>query len=217
VKHISPVKELHEFRDQDLIGGHPALDFVNTMTGRNGTPRDWLADPAVFATWAAKAGVLTDDESRRLVARYSGDPRAAKARLDRARALREAMYSCLDAAVRGVAPPAEVLDRIERAWRAAARDGSLQWNGNKGVVIVSPLDDFNVATNRIVLSFVDLGEKLSSDRLRKCLGDNCAWFFFDTSKAGRRRWCDMAVCGNAAKYVRARNVAQSTARSRPPD
>ena len=36
-------------------------------------------------------------------------------------------------------------------------------------------------------------------RLRVCEGAGCGWFFFDRSKAGRRRWCDMEVCGNRVK------------------
>jgi predicted RNA-binding Zn ribbon-like protein len=39
-------------------------------------------------------------------------------------------------------------------------------------------------------------------RLKVCDGPNCSWIFLDTSKAGRRRWCDMADCGNAAKSRR---------------
>jgi predicted RNA-binding Zn ribbon-like protein len=39
-------------------------------------------------------------------------------------------------------------------------------------------------------------------RLKLCDGPNCSWLFLDTSKAGRRRWCDMADCGNAAKSRR---------------
>jgi predicted RNA-binding Zn ribbon-like protein len=40
------------------------------------------------------------------------------------------------------------------------------------------------------------------ERLRICGGPNCSWLFIDSSKAGRRRWCDMAVCGNFAKSQR---------------
>jgi predicted RNA-binding Zn ribbon-like protein len=39
-------------------------------------------------------------------------------------------------------------------------------------------------------------------KLKLCDGPNCSWLFLDTSKAGRRRWCDMADCGNAAKSRR---------------
>jgi hypothetical protein len=34
--------ESHHFRNRDIIGGDAALDFVNTVTGRDQSPRDWL-------------------------------------------------------------------------------------------------------------------------------------------------------------------------------
>ena len=42
------------------------------------------------------------------------------------------------------------------------------------------------------------------DRLRVCANDECRWVYYDTSKGGRRKWCDMAVCGNRAKARRHR-------------
>jgi predicted RNA-binding Zn ribbon-like protein len=32
----------------------------------------------------------------------------------------------------------------------------------------------------------------------------CRWVFYDESRAGKRRWCDMASCGNRAKAARHR-------------
>ncbi|MBF9068228.1 CGNR zinc finger domain-containing protein [Streptacidiphilus fuscans] len=45
-------------------------------------------------------------------------------------------------------------------------------------------------------------------RIRECVHENCILTFFDTSQNGRRRWCDMARCGNRAKA--ARHYAQQT-------
>jgi predicted RNA-binding Zn ribbon-like protein len=36
-------------------------------------------------------------------------------------------------------------------------------------------------------------------RVRACAGKGCSLFFLDTSRAGRRRWCAMAACGNKEK------------------
>lgn len=36
-------------------------------------------------------------------------------------------------------------------------------------------------------------------RLKVCEAHDCRWAFYDRSPAGRRRWCDMAVCGSRAK------------------
>ena len=43
-----------------------------------------------------------------------------------------------------------------------------------------------------------------SERLRKCASPECARWFVDSSKGGRRRWCSMATCGNRAKAARYR-------------
>ena len=40
------------------------------------------------------------------------------------------------------------------------------------------------------------------ERIRICDNDSCRWIFYDTSRTGRRRWCDMATCGNRAKAAR---------------
>jgi predicted RNA-binding Zn ribbon-like protein len=49
---------------------------------------------------------------------------------------------------------------------------------------------------------LEAGELLMSPdlhRVRICAGSGCGWFFLDRSKAGRRRWCTMASCGNRVK------------------
>jgi predicted RNA-binding Zn ribbon-like protein len=42
-------------------------------------------------------------------------------------------------------------------------------------------------------------------RVRICASDTCSARFFDRSPAGRRRWCSMRACGNAAKARRHRS------------
>ncbi|MEP6692400.1 MAG: CGNR zinc finger domain-containing protein, partial [Gemmatimonadaceae bacterium] len=41
-------------------------------------------------------------------------------------------------------------------------------------------------------------------RVRRCADLRCLRVFFDGTKNGRRRWCDMATCGNRAKAARHR-------------
>jgi predicted RNA-binding Zn ribbon-like protein len=35
--------------------------------------------------------------------------------------------------------------------------------------------------------------------VRHCAGVGCVRHFYDDSRTGRRRWCEMAICGNRAK------------------
>ena len=37
--------------------------------------------------------------------------------------------------------------------------------------------------------------------VRKCPGADCVRHFYDDSRTGRRRWCDMSICGNRAKAM----------------
>ncbi|MBD2100425.1 CGNR zinc finger domain-containing protein [Leptolyngbya sp. FACHB-261] len=39
-------------------------------------------------------------------------------------------------------------------------------------------------------------------RIRTCDHPDCILYFFDTSKNGTRRWCDMKTCGNRSKAKR---------------
>jgi predicted RNA-binding Zn ribbon-like protein len=55
---------------------------------------------------------------------------------------------------------------------------------------------------QVALWAVPLLAELPDPRLRICDGNDCSWLFLDSSKGGRRRWCDMATCGNVSKARR---------------
>lgn len=46
-------------------------------------------------------------------------------------------------------------------------------------------------------------------RVRRCANPGCTLHFHDTSKAGRRRWCSMATCGNRLKARRHQDRARA--------
>jgi predicted RNA-binding Zn ribbon-like protein len=48
-------------------------------------------------------------------------------------------------------------------------------------------------------------------RIRVCAAENCGLLLVDTSRAGRRRWCSMELCGNRAKIRTHRAGARSSA------
>ena len=59
VTRSDPARHEHEWRAADFVGGHPALDFLNTVadTGKTRDEEKLVDWPAVRA-WAAKAGLL---------------------------------------------------------------------------------------------------------------------------------------------------------------
>ncbi|MEK3806027.1 CGNR zinc finger domain-containing protein [Bacillus sp. FSL H8-0547] len=51
----------------------------------------------------------------------------------------------------------------------------------------------------IIDSMMNTFENTSLGRIRKCNHEECKLYFVDTSKAGKRRWCSMELCGNRKK------------------
>ena len=69
--------------------------------------------------------------------------------------------------------------------------------------------------HELALRAFELLQTFPVARTRICAGPKCGWLFIDRSKGGRRRWCDMATCGNAEKsrrhYERRRSAAARAA------
>jgi predicted RNA-binding Zn ribbon-like protein len=176
------------------------LDLVNTVELSDGRPQDHLqlADDGV----AVLAGLgLGHDEALRHQALREGD-----AWLLRVREARAAMRELWDAQVEGRAPAPAALatlnDLLERGPRVVLR-GTLA-----GVEVGHRHDDEDPtgeALARAALPLVDAIATGATARFRICANDGCRWVFEDASRAGRRRWCDMATCGNRAKARRYRS------------
>jgi predicted RNA-binding Zn ribbon-like protein len=193
----------HDFQPRDFIAGHVALDFANTVTARDTTPRDWLDGYARLLEWAGMAGVIDTRTVARLAAAADAAPREATAALGRARKLRESVHDVCVALLGPKSAPASALEDIEGAWKRAAvrarmsvRDHALHLEPDAGS---SGLD---LPLDLVIFAAVDLLGELDTDRTRVCHGHDCGWLFIDTSKSGRRVWCDMGTCGNTAKSQR---------------
>jgi predicted RNA-binding Zn ribbon-like protein len=201
--------ESHHFRNRDVIGGDVALDFVNTVTGRDQSPRDWLDSYARLLEWAAFVHLLPKKALRALAKKAEKEPAAAVIALARAKVLREALFELVTRVVSRRAPKKSGLALLRKHWIAGLKAHELRFRD--GRVLVDLRDDaldFDLIASTVAYRMVQKVLPLPMDRLRICQGPNCSWVFIDSSKAGRRRWCDMAVCGNAAKsrrfYARSR-------------
>ncbi|WNC15147.1 CGNR zinc finger domain-containing protein [Brevibacillus brevis] len=62
---------------------------------------------------------------------------------------------------------------------------------------------------QIAISVVHTLQTVQAERIRKCEHEDCVLYFADTSKAGKRRWCSMELCGNrqkAATFYKRKNL-----------
>lgn len=204
----TPHPTAHHFQPRDLVAGHPALDLVNTVTARDTEPCDWLADDAALWQWALLAGCIDAREQARLARAAADQPAAARAALQHCRQLREALHEALLALHRARPVPAAALQALERTRQASLRRCPLVAT-REGIHARPGFDGsgLDLVTDRLVHAALPLLEAPPLARLRVCDGSGCGWLFIDASKAGRRRWCDMATCGAAHKAQRHRRRA----------
>jgi predicted RNA-binding Zn ribbon-like protein len=207
--HVPVTIEAHEFAARDFIAGDVALDFVNTVSGRDERPRDWLDSYSRLLDWTMRVQLLPEKNLKALVKRASTEPAMATRALSRAKALREAMFDVVTAIVARATPSAGSLNLVREYWIAGAEAHELRFESGRVVAgLRSDVGDLDLIAGMLAYRLVEQVLHQPVDRLRKCDGQNCSWVFIDSSKAGRRRWCDMAVCGNTAKsrryYARSR-------------
>jgi predicted RNA-binding Zn ribbon-like protein len=169
------------------------FDFLNTDDLDDGFVVDRLDTPEVAVRWFAERGLM-----------HANQVKATDAMLARIRSVRGALREITDALTDGRAPRQDALETINETMRARAATELVVGPDGIGVGhrhVGDPVDD---ALARIAEPFVSELSSGHPERIRICASDTCAWVFYDESRAGRRRWCDMATCGNRAKAARHR-------------
>jgi len=194
----------------ECIGGHPVLDFVNTVGGKRLVkPREMLSRLEDVLAWGRQSGVLGEAEAKALAREAHARPARAQEALQRATAFRESLYRLFLALVEGHPAPVEEVARLEAEVQRALASRRLRcapqgcaWSAPDAVLVDSVVP-------RLALAAADLltGERWK--RVRVCeatLEDGCGWLFLDQTRNHSRRWCDMAACGN--KYKARRHYAR---------
>jgi predicted RNA-binding Zn ribbon-like protein len=180
------------------------LDFVNTDTGARSI--DPLHDFGRLVHWLEAAHVFDAERTSAMQRRAMQQPAGALAVLGDARRVRAVLRGLAERgeAMRDVR--IEALSEINRVLgrSAGTRRIELRGDGSFARAFVPVGDAFAGLLIPVVESAADaliLGEL---SRVRRCADPRCARVFQDETKNGRRRWCDMATCGNRAKAARHR-------------
>jgi predicted RNA-binding Zn ribbon-like protein len=189
----------HDVRLEDT------LDFLNTDDTENGFPLDRLPTLDAALGWFVDRGVIHLEGADRLRVQATADPVFAARDLARIHAVRSALREVADAIVEHRPPLPGALDTVNRALHARqvielvpSSDGCVAVDHRH---VGDPIDD---ALARLADPLVDELVSGRPERIKICDNDRCRWVFYDTSRTSRRRWCDMATCGNRAKAARHR-------------
>jgi len=195
-----------------LVGGHLALDFINTVDWRTDAVhrRDLLDGFDDLLAWATAAGSLAPADRRTLVRAARRDRTRAQRTLTRARRLREVLARLLAPGAGAARTRARDLRTLNvflgtalRHRRLDAHAASFAWGWS-----AAANDVFDAVWWPIALAGAELAASEDRHRIGVCSGEGCGWLFLDVSRNRRRRWCTMQGCGNRAKarrfYARAR-------------
>lgn len=177
------------------LAGHPALELVNTRAGwsqpYDETTQEYLKDLDHLVVLAHANDLVSERTAKRLRRRAAGDPQRAMAVVDRARRLRADLHDLLVGHGSRVAARRLATAVSDARGRQRLDLGEQPgWSFPGDPILDDALDCFLVAAADLLVD---------RPRIGACPGHDCGWLFLNTS--GRRRWCQMAVCGNRAKQA----------------
>ena len=175
----------------DSVGDHPALNFINTLRMDGSELSDtWQSDEDV-AVWIVREGLRDTLPSTTW-------PNGALLR--RARALREIPRKAVEAR------------KAKKMLSLGELNGFLEQSVSHCVVSAKSRIDLHferVYRQKTVEQYLApvaevVAELLSHadfDLVRHCEGGQCVLWFYDRTKAHRRRWCSPQLCGNRSKVA----------------
>jgi predicted RNA-binding Zn ribbon-like protein len=185
------------------------LAFVNTddlRRGDGGRRADVLLDFDAFVDWLQANDVLDAERSAGIRRRAYQQPAGAAASLVDARRVRAALRALAERGAAAGKARTDALTEINRVLGRSAGTRRLEelTDGRYARTFVTVGDAFAALMVPIVDSAAESLIAGELARVRRCADPRCARVFLDTTKNGRRRWCDMATCGNRAKAARHR-------------
>ena len=192
------------------LGGHLALDFVNTVMVEGGQLVDGLSSPEDLAAWAGASSL----------GHLFGEPTAVSSAVyAQVIGLRGAMKAGFDAIVAEDPVPDATLATMNAILRTGP-GSELRRASPAGRLGHALRVDLRRDPAPLPWLLADSGASLmTSDlvtRLRRCANhDTCVLMFLDTSRSHTRRWCSMDLCGNRSKV--AAHTARTRQRSQPGD
>ncbi|MDG4804331.1 BTAD domain-containing putative transcriptional regulator [Micromonospora sp. WMMD980] len=178
------------------VGGHPALDFCNTLAGWGlASPlpgAEWLRGYRTLAVWAGHVGLTDEVAVNRLLHLARRDPDTSERVLAEARTLRAALRACL-------VDPADrrAFDAVARFAEVAARALVFRREGDgRGRWWIDLAAGLRLPLHAAAFSGAQLLTDPTRLTVRACPDERCGWLFLDES--GLRRWCSLGTCGGRA-------------------
>jgi len=187
-----------------LESGWLGLDFANTVEWHaSRQPEEQLNSYADLVAWARSVGLINEAAADRLLQAADRRPAEAAAVLEKAIALREAIYHIISNQASGYPPhPNDLallnaaLAQAHRRLRLVADEAGFSWTW------AGDPDELDYLLWPVARSAADLLVSPDLERVGVCADERgCGWLFIDSSKNHSRRYCGTG-CLNRAKQKR---------------
>ncbi len=184
-----------------LIGGHPAIDFLNTSF----TPQDQVVEAIGsgrdFLDWLVATGLIEPSVAPQLMKRFGA--KALDKTAQDARKLREWTRAWL--LKWRSTPEANYQDEIAKLnkWLsgAAAHHELVPREDGLRLVERTKIDGPEALLTLVALQVAGLLTQEQPSLIKSCAGAQCSLWFVDRTKAHRRVFCSATACGNRAKVA----------------
>ena len=180
------------------------LDLINSTEYTDGVPEEHIPSVDDAVAYFASRHLAHEDALR---AQAAARPAAWLARVHGARAALRAVW---DAAVEGRTVQADAVDTLNGVLAHSPHPTLRATLAGVAVDHQHEDDPLAEALARVAAPLVSAIAEGDTARFRICANDGCRWVFEDTSRGGRRRWCDMSSCGNRAKVRRFRSKRRAS-------
>jgi predicted RNA-binding Zn ribbon-like protein len=198
-----------------FLGGHPAIDFLNTTFSPQGITTEVIGDGGSFLRWMVEARLLDASNAASIRRRYTGTTLDAIAA--DARKLRAWVAGWVDCWSRR--PLDAYGTELRRLNALLARGHSygevVQAEDSMKLVQREHMSDAGELLALIAAQIALLIAHEDAHLIRRCAGSSCTLRFLDRTKAHRRVFCSAAACGNRAKVAAFRNRQRGNGRQEP--
>ena len=174
-----------------VLADEPVLDMLNTRANVDGEPYEFWHTDADVERWLVRLGWIREGEAPAF---------DEGALLATAKALREVIRALLQARKAGVQADPVALNGF---LRKAVSHPELTWPAPDELHLVrrrklqTPEQFLSPIAEAAATLLVDADFNL----IRTCEHPDCVLWFYDRTKAHKRRWCSMALCGNRHKVA----------------
>jgi predicted RNA-binding Zn ribbon-like protein len=197
-----------------LLGGHPALEFLDTTMVIRGEPVELIGDGHAFLDWLVAVDLLPSAVASTLARRSSVtelDAAAAEARTLRAWTVAWLTRWC-EAPADDYAPEMRKLNTLLS--RSALYRQVERQEGQLVIVERRSHRALEELVGIVADAIANLVATETPALVKRCAGADCTLWFLDRTKAHRRRFCSVAACGNREKVAAFRERQRSAGSDR---